>query len=51
MMKCKDCLYFYANTDDRGNPIENPHCQYYYNDGYAPCEIDDMEKETEDDED
>ena len=25
-----------------------PSCKYPYNDGYAPCEIEDQEKETED---
>lgn len=46
-MKCKDCPYYWADCDDKGNPIENPHCHYQWNDGYAPCEVDD-DYETED---
>lgn len=47
-IECKDCPYFWADCDDNGKPIENPHCQYQYNDGYAPCEIDDYETEDTD---
>ena len=46
-MKCKDCPYYWAECDDRGNPIGHPNCHYQWNDGYAPCEVDDYE--TEDD--
>lgn len=41
-MKCVDCPYFWKNDDDFF-----PHCQYPYDDGYAPCEVDEAE-ETED---
>lgn len=43
MIKCKDCPYFWADCDDNGKPIENPHCHYQYNDGYAPCEAEETE--------
>lgn len=46
-MKCENCAYFYAPTDDRGRPISAPTCQYQHNDGYAPCEIDDAIAEME----
>ena len=42
-MKCKDCPYCWADQDERF-----PSCKYPYNDGYAPCEVEDQEKETED---
>lgn len=47
-MKCKDCPYYFSNTDNEGRPTESPRCQYRWDDGYAPCEIDDAENETED---
>ena len=43
MIKCKDCPYFWADGDG-----ENFYCHYQYNDGFAPCEADDNDKETED---
>ena len=43
-IKCKDCPYYWADMDG-----EIAYCHYQYNDGYAPCEIDDKERETEDD--
>lgn len=47
-IKCKDCLYYWADCDDKGEPIERPRCHYQWDDGYAPCELDD-EYETIDD--
>lgn len=47
-MKCKECPYFFSDTDDRGNPISRESCHYRWNDGYAPCEVEDTEAETED---
>ena len=42
-------LYCY---DDKGRCADQdeefPFCKYPYNDGYAPCEIEDQERETED---
>jgi hypothetical protein len=35
-MRCKDCPYWWI--DD-----EEPYCHYQYNDGYAPCEVDETE--------
>ena len=46
-MKCKDCAYYWAECDDRGNSVDRPYCHYQWNDGYAPCEIDDYEMESE----
>ena len=46
-MKCKDCPYYWADCNDQGSPIENPHCHYRWDDGYAPCEVDDYESEDE----
>jgi len=58
MMKCKDCPYFYDKEmqdyislnaadvpielleDEYGKP--RPRCQYHYEDGLSPCEIDDI---------
>lgn len=42
-MKCKDCCYFWQ---DKGE--DYPWCHYVWNDGYAPCEVEEYEKETED---
>lgn len=45
-MKCSDnCGYWWADGDDRF-----PSCHYPYNDGYAPCEVDDEESEEEENE-
>lgn len=41
MVPCKDCPYYYPEYDSEGNAIDLPHCQYPYDDGYAPCEVDD----------
>lgn len=46
-MRCADCPYFWAECDDRGIPIDYPHCQYQWDDGYAPCEVNE-DYETED---
>lgn len=46
-MKCADCPYFWADTDEEGRPIDRPYCHYQWNDGYAPCEIEDEESEDE----
>ena len=42
-MKCIDCPYHWQNEDEK-----YPSCKYPCNDGYAPCEIEDNEKESED---
>lgn len=43
MIKCEDCSYFWADCDKSGKPINHPSCHYGWNDGYAPCEVDDIE--------
>lgn len=40
-MKCIDCPYYYAKNDEKET------CHYPWDDGYAPCEVDEPE-ETED---
>lgn len=45
MIKCKDCPYFWSDTDENGTPINRPSCHYQWNDGYAPCEVEDIETE------
>ena len=42
-MKCSECPWCWAEKDE-----EYPSCKYHYNDGYAPCEIDEKAEETED---
>ena len=42
-MKCAECPYYWAEENEK-----YPSCKYPYNDGYAPCEIEDQEKESED---
>ena len=37
-MKCKECLYYWQDANDKF-----PHCQYDYDDGYAPCEVEETE--------
>ena len=45
-MKCSDnCGYWWADGDDRF-----PSCHYPYDDGCAPCEIEDEESEEEENE-
>ena len=46
-MKCINCAHFFAPTDDRGHQIGDAQCQYHYEDGYSPCEIDDAIAELE----
>lgn len=40
-LRCIDCLYFYADCDEQGNAYGSPYCHYGYDDGCAPCEVDD----------
>jgi hypothetical protein len=42
-MKCSECPYFYAKNDERET------CHYPWDDGYAPCEIEDIEEPEEED--
>lgn len=42
-MKCMDCPYFWMDEDE-----DRAYCHYHWEDGYAPCEVDDTEAETED---
>ena len=48
-MSCNNCGYHYADCDSSGIPTGNAYCHYYYNDGYAPCEVDDEYIEDEED--
>lgn len=48
-MKCIDCPYYWAETGKYGEPIELPHCHYQYEDGYAPCELEEYETPDVDD--
>lgn len=48
-MKCVDCCYWWAECDENGRPIERECCHYRYDDGYAPCEVDDDYVEDEED--
>ena len=43
---CGICPYYYKDEDEKF-----PRCHYEWDDGYAPCEIDDFEEEEEEDED
>ena len=46
-MKCNDCCYFYSDIDEKsGELISESYCHYFHIDGYAPCEIEDLERET-----
>lgn len=40
---CNNCPYYYMDRDE-----ETPRCHYGWDDGCAPCEIDDFEEEEED---
>ena len=42
-MKCVDCPYCWADEGEK-----YPSCKYPHDDGYAPCEVEDQERETED---
>lgn len=46
-MKCKDCAYYYAEIGPDGQPLTLNFCHYRWNDGYAPCEIDEREDDRE----
>lgn len=35
-MECYNCSYYYKNDDD-----DFPSCKYYWDDAYAPCEVND----------
>lgn len=41
-MKCVDCPYCWQDEGEK-----YPTCKYGYNDNYAPCEVEDQERETE----
>ena len=38
-MKCKDCAYYWKAKDEAYE-----HCHYGYDDGCAPCEIEEIEE-------
>jgi hypothetical protein len=42
-MKCTECPWHWQDEGE-----EYPSCKYHYDDGYAPCEIEERERETED---
>ena len=42
-MKCIDCPYHWKDEND-----DFPCCHYGWNDGYAPCEVDEAEEYEED---
>lgn len=42
-MKCVDCPYHWKEDWE-----DYPSCHYRWNDGYAPCEVDDNDYEEED---
>lgn len=42
-MKCKDCPYYWQDNDE-----EHMYCHYHYDDGYAPCEVDEKEDTNND---
>lgn len=44
-MECKNCPYYWRDNANGGNP----YCHYRWDDGYAPCEVYDRDRETEDD--
>lgn len=50
-MTCKDCPYFWADCDEHGEATSNEYCHYAYDDGYAPCEVDDYDEGDDDYED
>ena len=45
---CSDCCYCWADVDDEGRPVSREYCHYPYDDGYAPCEIDDRDHPDKD---
>ena len=50
-MDCKNCPYYWADTEEyigedgktHLRTVGREHCQYNYNDGYAPCETSDYD--------
>lgn len=41
-MKCADCPYYWADVNEQsGEQIGHSYCHYQYDDGYAPCEVED----------
>ena len=42
-MKCEDCAYYWRDDDTKVK-----FCHYQYNDGYAPCEVDEQYEEQND---
>lgn len=55
-MKCVDCPYWWADIEEyvgedgktHVRTVGYEHCHYRYNDGYAPCEVEETDYETED---
>lgn len=53
-MKCTDCVYYWADIEEyvgedgntHARTVGNEYCHYAYNDGYAPCEVEDSEPDT-----
>lgn len=41
-MKCADCPYYWKEENE-----EFASCHYEYNDGYAPCEVEDSYDDNE----
>ena len=44
-MKCADCPYYWKEENE-----DYPDCHYRWNDGYAPCEVEEIYNEPDDDE-
>ena len=44
---CSNCPYFYC---DEYAGEEKATCHYHWDDGYAPCEVEDEEEDEEEDE-
>lgn len=44
-MKCVDCLYYWKEDGEK-----HPSCKYRYDDGCAPCEIEEIEPDENEDE-
>lgn len=43
-MKCVDCPYYWKDENN-----DFPCCNYRWNDGYAPCEVNEAEEYEEED--
>lgn len=43
-MKCIDCCYHWQERDE-----DYPCCHYHWDDGCAPCELEEREREYEED--